>query len=65
MKKNVRSTNIFAGRKVLAAVSLITMMLLIVTCMQPVYAADADGASAATVTVGIKAGEHGSVNEKT
>ena len=65
MKKNVRSTNIFAGRKVLAAVSLITMMLLIVTCMQPVFAADADGASAATVTVSIKAGEHGSVNEKT
>ena len=65
MKKNVRSTNIFAGGTVLAAVSLITMMLLIFTCMQPAFAADADGASATAVTVIIKAGEHGSVNEKT
>ena len=65
MKKNVRSTNIFAGGTVLAAVSLITMMLLIFTCMQPAFATDADEASATAVTVIIKAGEHGSVNEKT
>ena len=51
-----------AGGAAFAAISLIIMALLAFTWMQPAFAAEGDTPS---VTVTIKAGEHGSVNEKT
>lgn len=50
------------GGAALVAISLIIMALLAFTWMQPAFAAEEDTPS---VTVTIKAGEHGSVNEKT
>ena len=69
MRKNVRNIQTADSRMVVgaafAAISLIVMALLVFTWMQPAFAAEGDGASGTSVTVTIKAGEHGVVNEKT
>ena len=65
MRRNVRNIQTadsgLAGGAVFAAISLIVMALLVFTWVRPAFAAEGDIPS---VTVIIKAGEHGSVNEK-
>ena len=66
MRKNVRNIQTADSRLVtgaaFAVISLIAMVLLVFTWVRPAFAAEGDIPS---VTVTIKAGEHGSVNEKT
>jgi len=69
MRGNVRNIQTADNRLVVgtvfALISLIVMALLVFAWLQPAFAAEEVGASDTAVTVTIKTGEHGSVNEKT
>ena len=68
MRRNVRNIQTddsrLGGALSFTAISLVVMALLVFTWIQPAFAAEGD-ATASAVTITIKAGEHGSVNEKT
>lgn len=68
MRRNVRNIQTddsrLGGALSFTAISLVVMALLVFTWIQPAFATEGD-ATASAVTITIKAGEHGSVNEKT